>query len=427
MGNDNASFFPAAACVQLTIKAGDSQANLNALREMLSGQALAPGTLAVLPEMWATGFVYEDCARFATKTPALLLALHELAARYGIFLAGSLTAWDEGAALPVNRLYLVGPEGLVGQADKQFLFAAWHENQYYQPGPASLPIQTERGTVGGLVCYDLRFPEIARDLVFSGAQVLLIAAEWPLSRLAHWQALTQARAIENQCFVVACNACGQTGKLLMAGHSRILGPGGEILVEADKGPGLAVAALDAAQLDTQRHLFCAASERPWRNRDSRKICTLAELLPRLSARRAQGSRVAFTNGCFDLLHAGHVSYLEEARRTADCLVVGLNSDASVCRQGKGPGRPINPEADRARVLAALGCVDFVVLFDAVTPLALVQAILPEVLVKGADWPEEQIAGAAEVKAAGGEVRRIPLVPDRSTTAIVQRIREQDAP
>ena len=427
MDTEKSGFFPAAACAQLTIKAGDSQANLAALREMLSGQELAPGTLVVLPEMWASGFVYQDCARLAAETPALLLALHELAARYSIFLAGSLTAQDAGAALPVNRLYLVGPEGLVGQADKQFLFAAWHEDQHYQPGSASLPIHTANGTVGALVCYDLRFPEVARDLAFAGARVLIIAAEWPLSRLVHWQTLTQARAIENQCFVVACNACGQTGKLLMAGHSRILGPGGEVLAEADERPGLTVAALDASQVDTQRHLFCAASERPWRKRDSRKICTLPELLPRLSALRAQGSAIAFTNGCFDLLHAGHVAYLEEARCTADCLVVGLNSDASVRLQGKGPGRPINPEADRARVLAALGCVDFVVLFEEATPLALIQAILPEVLVKGADWPEEQIAGAVEVRAAGGEVRRISLVPDRSSTAIVQRIRAQDRP
>ena len=116
-----------------------------------------------------------------------------------------------------------------------------------------------------------------------------------------------------------------------------------------------------------------------------------------------------------------MTYLEEARRSADCLVLGLNSDASVRAQGKGRERPVNPEADRARVLAALGCVDFIVPFDTPTPLALIRAILPDVLVKGADWPEEQIAGAAEVQAAGGRVLRIPLSPGRSTTAIIRRI------
>ena len=138
------------------------------------------------------------------------------------------------------------------------------------------------------------------------------------------------------------------------------------------------------------------------------------------------SRIAFTNGCFDLLHAGHVQYLEEARRAADCLVVGLNSDASVRLQGKGDGRPVNPQADRARVLAGLGCVDFVVIFDEPTPLELIRAIRPDVLVKGADWPEDQIVGSTEVKASGGRVLRIELAPGRSTTGIIERIRNSHA-
>ena len=105
-------------------------------------------------------------------------------------------------------------------------------------------------------------------------------------------------------------------------------------------------------------------------------------------------------------------------------MLGLNSDSSVRLQNKGEGRPVNNEKDRARVLAALGCVDFVILFDDPTPLALISAIMPEVLVKGADWPEEQIAGAAEVKAAGGEVRRIQLTEGRSTTRLIKTIQER---
>ena len=159
--------------------------------------------------------------------------------------------------------------------------------------------------------------------------------------------------------------------------------------------------------------------------DRQKIRSLDELLPELALIRRQGSRIAFTNGCFDILHAGHVSYLEEARRTADCLVVGLNTDASV-RVLKGPGRPVNSEADRARVLAALGCVDFVVLFAEETPLRLITALLPDVLVKGADWAEDQIVGAAEVKAAGGRVARIAFEHDRSTTGLIDRIKTSNA-
>ena len=155
----------------------------------------------------------------------------------------------------------------------------------------------------------------------------------------------------------------------------------------------------------------------------RPLTDQPDLLVELGMIRHHQSRVAFTNGCFDILHAGHVSYLEHARRTADCLVVGLNSDTSV-RALKGAGRPVNGENDRARVLAALGCVDYVVLFDQETPQQLIATLVPDVLVKGADWPEDQIVGAAEVKAAGGKVVRIPFEHDRSTTALINAIRKQ---
>ncbi|NLZ16671.1 MAG: D-glycero-beta-D-manno-heptose 1-phosphate adenylyltransferase [Desulfobulbaceae bacterium] len=212
----------------------------------------------------------------------------------------------------------------------------------------------------------------------------------------------------------------------MAGHSLIVAPDGSILAEAEEEESIVTARLNVQILKEQRRLFCPPGERPWRFYDTAKISTLEDLLPRLTAMRRQGSRIAFTNGCFDLLHAGHVSYLEEARRSADCLVVGLNSDSSVRLQNKGAGRPINTETDRARVLAALVCVDFVVLFDDPTPLTLIRALLPEVLVKGADWPEEQIAGAAEVRAAGGTVRRIELTPGRSTSALIATIKNKVA-
>jgi D-beta-D-heptose 7-phosphate kinase/D-beta-D-heptose 1-phosphate adenosyltransferase len=139
-------------------------------------------------------------------------------------------------------------------------------------------------------------------------------------------------------------------------------------------------------------------------------------------RAAQAGPVVFTNGVFDLLHVGHVSLLEAARAQGAALVVGVNSDASVRRLAKGSDRPLVPEAERARLLAALACVDGVVLFDEDTPLALIQALRPDVLVKGADYEPSQIVGAAEVEGWGGRVVRIPLVPNRSTTDIVRRLR-----
>jgi len=151
-----------------------------------------------------------------------------------------------------------------------------------------------------------------------------------------------------------------------------------------------------------------------------KIVTAAEAEKRVAALRAAGGRAVFTNGCFDLLHAGHVRYLAEARSLGDRLVVGLNSDASV-RRIKDPGRPINGQAQRAEVLAALACVDLVVVFEEDDPLRLVERLAPDVLVKGADWAAADIVGADRVRAAGGRVVRIPLAPGLSTTGLIRRI------
>ena len=142
--------------------------------------------------------------------------------------------------------------------------------------------------------------------------------------------------------------------------------------------------------------------------------------------RRSGQRVAFTNGCFDILHAGHVRLLTAAREAADALVVGLNDDASVLRL-KGPSRPLVPQAERAELLAALEAVDRVVLFGEDTPLETILALRPDVLVKGADWSEEAIIGASEVKSWGGRVARVQLVPGTSTTTIIERIRERYGP
>jgi len=132
--------------------------------------------------------------------------------------------------------------------------------------------------------------------------------------------------------------------------------------------------------------------------------------------------VAFTNGVFDLLHSGHVALLEAARAAGDALVVGVNSDASVRRLGKGPDRPLVAEDERARLLAALAAVDCVVLFNDDTPLALIERLHPDVLVKGADYAPEAIVGAAEVEGWGGRVVRVPLVEGKSTTDLVRKLR-----
>ncbi|MDH5430023.1 MAG: D-glycero-beta-D-manno-heptose 1-phosphate adenylyltransferase [Nitrospirota bacterium] len=152
-----------------------------------------------------------------------------------------------------------------------------------------------------------------------------------------------------------------------------------------------------------------------------KIYSRSELVKRIAANQKDGKRVVFTNGCFDLLHIGHTRYLAEAKGQGDCLVVGINSDESVRQLAKGSDRPIITAAQRAEVVAALGCVDYVTIFDEPDPLALIQALRPNILVKGGDWATDRIVGKEFVEAQGGSVQNIPLVPDISTTTIVQRI------
>ncbi|OFW38403.1 MAG: hypothetical protein A3J29_13950 [Acidobacteria bacterium RIFCSPLOWO2_12_FULL_67_14b] len=150
--------------------------------------------------------------------------------------------------------------------------------------------------------------------------------------------------------------------------------------------------------------------------------TLNDAVRLVSRARAAGETVVFTNGVFDLLHPGHIRYLRDAKALGDVLIVGLNSDRSARALGKAPGRPINPEQERAEVLAALAPVDAVVMFDEDTPHAIVSALQPDVLVKGADWGETEIIGRDVVEARGGRVVRIPLAAGYSTTAMVDRIR-----
>ena len=151
-----------------------------------------------------------------------------------------------------------------------------------------------------------------------------------------------------------------------------------------------------------------------------KIVTLEDLVTRLVRIRKSGQKIVFTNGCFDIMHVGHVRYLAEARSQGDMLIVGLNSDGSM-RTIKGDKRPIVGQAHRAEVLASLGCVDCVVLFEEPDPLRLIQTIKPDVLVKGEDWAADAIIGAEDVKARGGKIVRISFVEKASTTGIIQTI------
>jgi D-beta-D-heptose 7-phosphate kinase/D-beta-D-heptose 1-phosphate adenosyltransferase len=152
-----------------------------------------------------------------------------------------------------------------------------------------------------------------------------------------------------------------------------------------------------------------------------RVLSLADAVALVARLRAEGKKIVFTNGVYDLLHPGHVRYLQAARAEGDALIVGVNSDRSV-RANKGPGRPINPEHERGELIAALAAVDAAVIFDEDTPHAIITALQPDVLVKGADWAADQIVGRDVVEARGGRVVRATIEPGHSTTAILAKIR-----
>jgi len=163
--------------------------------------------------------------------------------------------------------------------------------------------------------------------------------------------------------------------------------------------------------------------RPVSNRTEHKIASLAEAIEIRKNWKSAGDKVVFTNGCFDILHLGHIDYLEKSSEFGTQMIVAVNSDASVRTLEKGVERPINSEYARARLIAALGFVSMVIIFSESTPLELIQALSPDVLVKGDDYTIETIVGAKEVLAAGGDVKTIALVPDYSTTKIIQKLKQ----
>lgn len=249
------SFF--AAFLQFDVKSGAIDKNLARVRAGLAAIAAAhkqisPGII-VLPELWATGFAYEKLPILAGTIPPLLQKLHELSAQYRVFIAGSLPEYSNSCYY--NTLYITGPAGTVGAYRKQRLFSPMAEDTFFSAGTDPRPIQTALGPVAGLICYDLRFPELLRQQTALGANLLVIPAQWPAARINHWRILVQARAIENQMFVVAANRCGTSDTTVFGGHSMIVGPDGVILREAGDNEAWQGAMLDPALVSAARSRF----------------------------------------------------------------------------------------------------------------------------------------------------------------------------
>ena len=319
-----------------------------------------------------------------------------------------------------NGAVLLSPEGCSLAGTKVNLFPDLDERLNFSPGHLSKPLSLGDLRLGVVLCFDLRFPEILKRLALLGAQVLVVLALWPRRRIQHFVHLLRARAIENQVFAIGVNAVGEAGGESLGGHSMAIDPEGREIFALESEPGVFTVDLEIKEIQAAKGLFSTTRE-VLTTAPEEKILPISDLLDEVAARRQTGQKMVFTNGCFDLLHAGHVSYLFEARRLGDFLVVGLNSDRSL-RRLKGPARPIIPQEERALVLAALSCVNYVVIFDEDTPQSLIEALSPEVLVKGEDWPEEEIVGAGWVKSCGGKVVRLPFRYAVSTSEIIKRIK-----
>ena len=249
------SFF--AGFLQFDVKSGDISSNLFRVEQGLaelagSSSKLSPGII-VLPELWATGFVYGKLPDLAREIPDLLKILQNLAAKYQVNIAGSLPEYSDNSYY--NTLFISGPGGMAGSYRKQRVFVPMGENTFFTPGTSPSPIQTDLGPIGASVCYDLRFPELLREQTAHGIDLAVIVGQWPEARIENWRILVQARAIENQMFIIAANRCGITGDTTFGGHSMIIAPDGSILLEAGEDEEFKGKVLDLKMLDTARSLF----------------------------------------------------------------------------------------------------------------------------------------------------------------------------
>ena len=288
------------------------------------------------------------------------------------------------------------------------------------------PNRSELAAYSGLPCRDVAGSATAAALAMetTGAAILLTLSEQGMALFRPGREMVHLHATATEVFDVS--GAGDTSlAIFCAGIASGLTMEDAALV-ANAGAGAVVRKLGTATLSSVE-LAQAVAELDDGGSEAGPpapgtVCTAEEALQIVRAWKREGLRVGFTNGCFDIVHAGHIQILGQARSRCDRLVVGLNSDASVSRL-KGPSRPVQSEASRSAVLAAMGAVDLVVVFDEDTPLSLIELLLPTDLIKGADYREDQVVGAEVVKAHGGKVHLIDLLPDLSTTAAIARIKQ----
>lgn len=250
-----------AATIQFNVKQGDVDANLAYVREALRRAAAQGANLAVLPEMWSSGFAYRNLNELALRTAGIVDELLTLSRELKLVIVGSMP--EPNGDKVFNTVHVADNGRLAGVYRKIHLFSLLGEDRAFSGGDSWLLADTSLGKVGVIICYDLRFPELSRRLAVEGAQVICVPAQWPKPRQEHWRTLLRARAIENQLFVVACNACGTIGKLDFFGMSMIVDPKGELLAEAGESGGEIIVPLDMQAMEEWRaQIPCFNDRRP---------------------------------------------------------------------------------------------------------------------------------------------------------------------
>jgi predicted amidohydrolase len=353
---DDLNLFPGLGFIQFTIEPANPRRNLARLTSGLQSVDGAGPALIVLPEMWSCGFAYGRLDEMAAETAGLLRQLAVLAGRHHCLLAGSLPE-KVGGDLLYNTLYIIGANGVLGSYRKQRIFAYGGEGEAFAAGEAVPPVVTPWGRIGCLVCYDLRFPELARSQCQQGADLLICAAEWPAERIEQWRILLRARAIENQTFLVACNACGLIDAVDMGGRSAVIDPEGNVLAEAAGNTLALVIQPDWRRREDFRSRFSSVAVSSSCRSDLKIIHSAVSCLEMLTLRKKLGQRLICCEitGPFqaDLLDA-----LQAARGMGDFLLVLLRAETAAA----GRRRMIGSDDWRGEsqgILAALACVDAV--------------------------------------------------------------------
>lgn len=251
-----------AAAIQFNVQQGDLDANLVYVRQALARVAAQGAKLAVLPEMWSTGFAYRNLAELAGRTAAVVAELQQLSARHQLVIIGSQPE-PAGDGRVYNTAHVIDNGRLVASYRKLHLFSLLGEDKAFKGGDGWCLAETSLGKIGVIICYDLRFPELSRRLALEGARLICVPAQWPKPRQEHWRTLLRARAIENQLYMVSSNACGPIGKLDFFGMSMIIDPKGEVLADAGEQPGEIVAPLSWEAMDAWRaQISCFNDRRP---------------------------------------------------------------------------------------------------------------------------------------------------------------------